>query len=377
MIKTLGLVTRVVFCGFTFLSGLSFLVSMTCSPQQESGPVWRPRWEVLSSQAWTARHESPYRHYLIERQDSSIKPLALPDGYLWGMISVSPWSDAMGKVEGVGACHRTSSRGAEPFCGLARIDLVGGKILEEVPLDILPTGRPCWVPGSPGRIVLAAGDGLLYTHQFARSEPSGRLDDPQADSRVPAPVVWECRPPGDRIPHLVDPCWSSHPRLRNLLIASVITPADPLRRRSTDMTSIWWLRLSPEGKAITDAGVLFDPQRVLPEGASVALRFPTLAAGPEGTTHLVYLNRPATSPEVRVEAIAIELDGASGRPRIREASSPTILGTGAGMAPIVVAADDRSIFYLSPGTSRPIAHGLLPETFEKEDGELARFANRR
>jgi len=329
MIKALGIGTRVVFYGFTLLSGLSFLVSFSCSPTKETSMVWRPRWDVLSCQGWTARDQSPYQHYLIERQASSIEPLALPDGYLWGMISVSPWGDATGRVEGVGPCHRDSSKGAEPFCGLARIDLTGGEIIEEIPLDVLPTGRPCWVPDQPERIVFAAGDGLLYSQQLADTPPGGRTDDDQADPRVPTPVVWECRPPDGRLPHLVDPCWSSHPRLRHLLIATAIAPSEPSRRRSANLTSIWWLQLDPEGKVVKHAGVLLEPDRIGREGASLALRFPTLSASTEGTAQLIYLNRLSTSPEVRVEAITIRLDEASGRPWISEGTSPRGLGTGA------------------------------------------------
>src|SRR5271166_1593768 len=58
------------------------------------------------------------------------------------------------------------STAEQSFWWLARFRLPEGEVIDEVKLDVLPTGRVCWVPEYPGRIMFAAGDGQLYCHDF-------------------------------------------------------------------------------------------------------------------------------------------------------------------------------------------------------------------
>ena len=40
-------------------------------------------------------------------------------------------------------------------------------VKNRITLDVLPTGKPCWVNGRPGEILFPAGDGQLYRCNIA------------------------------------------------------------------------------------------------------------------------------------------------------------------------------------------------------------------
>ena len=60
--------------------------------------------------------------------------------------------------------------------------LSDGAVLSRVPMEILPTGRPCWVPGQERTILFPAGDGRLYRCRLPVTEVEGGVSIAAADS---------------------------------------------------------------------------------------------------------------------------------------------------------------------------------------------------
>jgi hypothetical protein len=356
--------TRLCLYGLTLSTGLSLLASFLIAPPRPQAPAWSPRWEAISGHAWTSRSDRKEQRFLIDRGRDRPEPLSLPADCLWGMVSVSPWAGVSGELEAVAPCHRGTS-GGEPFCGLARIGLPAGNLIEEVPLDVLPTGRPCWVPGRPGRVLFAAGDGRLYTHDFEPTAGAQRTVETARDPVVTSPVSWRCEPSGPNLPYIADPSWSVHPRLRHLLVALVIPTADASGREAPAARGFWWFEIEPDGGAVRDAGPLFDLGPARPGAAVHQPRFPVLTASPEGAVHLVYLARVPGTGSVRLEAVPVTLAGDHGKPSVEAGARPVVLCDDAALSPPVLSGDDRSVFYLSTRANRPVGRRPLAPEVER------------
>ena len=63
-------------------------------------------------------------------------------------------------------------RGA--FCGMGSFRLSDGAVLSRIPMEILPIGRPCWVPGQDRTILFPAGDGQLHRCRLPAARGRGR-----------------------------------------------------------------------------------------------------------------------------------------------------------------------------------------------------------
>ncbi len=144
-------------------------------------------------------HIGGYR--LIDQTTGRVKSLTLPEGEAWSLLSVSPWRDKDGNLEAAG---RWVSRGegADEFCGLGCLSLPSSTVKKRITLDVLPTGKPCWVPARPGEVLFPAGDGHLYRCKITGQGRDQRDDDP---GRVPSKnegrvvqaraVTWETKTP--------------------------------------------------------------------------------------------------------------------------------------------------------------------------------------
>ncbi len=71
-----------------------------------------------------------------------------------------------GELEAAGRWVNRGDDGA--FCGWGLFRLSDGAVLSRVAVEVLPSGRPCWVPGHPRTIVFPAGDGRLHRCQLRR-----------------------------------------------------------------------------------------------------------------------------------------------------------------------------------------------------------------
>jgi hypothetical protein len=357
MARIFSICTRLLVYGLTISTCASLGISTFCSTPADSPPIWSGRWDVLTAQSWSDRFNDHDRHYLVDREGARPSPLVLPKEYRWGLLSVSPWTDQAGAREAVSACYRAPSDGAGPFWGLARIGLTEGRIIDEIELDVLPTGRPAWVPERPGKVLFAAADGRLYCHDFlaqqAEREASVGIDSSIPGGLPTKPVLWASRALAASPPYITDPSWPDHPRLRHLLVGSVIPRSDLDHRAASDLTELCWFEIDPEGSAITAAGILLDPNNGRRSRPTVVARFPVLCASAGGITRLVYLARTSGQRAVRLESLAIELDPESKRPRIAPGGHPVVLDADAAMAPLVVSADGDSVFYLAGKSAQP------------------------
>jgi hypothetical protein len=362
MTRLTSICTRLLLYGFTFFVGVCLAVSAVCSTPSERQPVWIGRWEALTAQAWSGRWETGGdRQYLIDRSQGRPSLMALPQDYRWGLLSVSPWTDG-GAREAVSACYRPPGHGTGAFWGLARIGLPEGRVLQEVELDVLPKGRPCWLPERPGTVLFVAGDGRLYCHDFAPRQ--SRIQDlaPAVDSsRGDEParaVTWEGRDFEEGIPYVIDPSWPADRRLRHLLVGAVIPRNGHDHRTMADRTFLCWFQIDPDGTVITAAGLMLDPNGGPREGPAVTARFPVLAAGPGDEIHLVYLARTSGQRTARLESIPIVLDAATRQPRIAPGARAVVLDTNAAIAPPIVADDGTVVFYLSGASGQPASRSV-------------------
>ena len=140
---------------------------------------------------------------LVDHVDGRTATIDVPEGERWNFLSPSPWQDENGVVEAVGRFtrHRRRDRvaGASTY-GLVRLRLPEAEVIERVDLEVLPTSRPAWNPIDDGHVLIAAGDGRLYSYRFApRDEASGLIAAPERQATLGADLVaveWECQPPG-------------------------------------------------------------------------------------------------------------------------------------------------------------------------------------
>jgi hypothetical protein len=289
-------------------------------------------------------------YQLIDRTTGAIAGLTLPPEPAWSLLSVSPWRDQDGNLQAVGrwVCRQ---EGQEAFCGLGLLRLPDMTVRNRVSLDVLPTGKPCWMPGRVGEILFSAGNGELYRCNIG-DHSQGKNDDKSArsDGRKereflpPRAVTWEARLPGSGVMYLNDPAWSSEPSVRHLVFVAL----SELERRddkpSILPSKIWWLVMNDEGDAIVDAGRLTERT----SGASALdpsfERMPTVVVGPTGKICLVYLTRNSTENTWQLRSGTIELDPGTSLPRIeRDRDAKRVDGERLAPASLVVSADGESV----------------------------------
>ncbi len=287
---------------------------------------------------------------LIDRTNGQRAPIRLPEGHHWSMVSVSPWRVPGGELEAVGRWVR---REEDEFCGWGLFRLTDGALLSRVATEVLPMGRPCWVPGHRRTIVFPAGDGRLYRcrllpfdQQPVRRQRtnygSGRAEPSDA-------LVWEAPPPGDGEVFLQDPVWPDVPRLRKWVFVGLRQQERRHGRLGYGPSRLWWLEMSDDAGTIVAAGPL-TPTAAGDIGSDrVEQRFPNVAVGLANDLHLVHLERAERDKPWRLRSSPIEFDAQTGRPRVLGGGDAQPPGPGADLqgAPLVVSADGMTVYGLS------------------------------
>jgi len=305
--------------------------------------------------------------HLIDRTTGRIDPFPVPEDDRWGLFSVSPWRDRDGNLEAVGRwVVRARDSGEQAFCGLGLFRLTDGVVKSRIALDVLPTGRPCWVPGRPRELLFPAGDGRLHRCQIAddaRLEdsalsrgPVGRDGERAAQSRA---VTWQCEVPGLRDTFLADPVWPSEPGLRRFVFVTLSRQTPLGKRMVYEPSALWWLEMSEHGDAILAAGPLTRPGPEISSIDGSIERFPNVAVGTGGKMSLVYLTRRPAAGSWQLRSAMLEIDGETGKPRISSMRSTShILDEGLAPAPLMVSADGQSV-YASAGDGRIVKSPIL------------------
>ena len=241
---------------------------------------------------------------LVDRSTGKAQPLPLPRDAAWGFVTVSPWRDQDGNLEAVGRWSRPGVLDDQSFYGLGLFRVSDATIVRSIDLDVLPTGRPCWVPGRPGDLVFPAGDGQLYrcrlTHDGnmkANAQTSVDDENHPGSSRSVAPgaVTWRCAVPGSGRVFIADPVWPADKPLGPFVFVSLTPQTNAGGRPRNEPSQIWWLEMSEFGDEILSAGRFTVPAPASAQGRPLVERLPSVSVSPSGRLTLAYLTRARAS----------------------------------------------------------------------------------
>ena len=267
---------------------------------------------------------------LVDRSTGRAEPFPLPDDESWSCVSVSPWRDPDGNLEAVGRWNRVNSEDHQAFCGLGLFRVSKPTVVHRIDLDVLPTGRPCWIPDRPGDFLFPAGDGRLYRCHLSRDgDDPGTASDRQASGseRLASarPVTWRCKAPGSGTTFISDPVWPFEKELRRFVFVSLSVQSRVKQKLHYEPSQIWWLELSEGGYEIVSAGQLTEGgQTQARAGRPGFMRMPNVTVGPSGRLTLAYLTRSCGETSWKLCSAAISLSP-TGEPTIARAPEPTAL----------------------------------------------------
>jgi hypothetical protein len=290
---------------------------------------------------------------LVDRTTGRIEPLLVPPDEKWGLLSVSPWRDQEGELEAAGRwVSRVDGSEKPAFCGVGLFRLSDGAVLDRISLDVLPTGRPCWVPNRPRELLFPAGDGRLHRCHLGGGRGDGTVNGFQESrghnrrsARAIRPVTWHCQRPGAGEAYLADPEWSSDPRLHRYVIVALRRQRLERGKKEYEPSKIWWLQMSAQADGILAAGRLTVPGSSLAADDSPSERFPSVSAGSEGGLTLVYLARLPQSSSWQLCRTALEFDPKTGAPKLAlEPAAAEVLGAGLAPSPVIPLTDGRSVY---------------------------------
>jgi hypothetical protein len=319
--------TRLLTCGLLALPALAVGLGRALPEARWRSP--RPaRYAVVNSYLWAPQG---YRSHLLDADAGAIVRLGLPGRDVLASAGCSPWRDERGDWHLAGMGWSYEVRGGSLVgrdYGLMRLTHPGGRVLNRVPIEVVPAGPPCWEPGTAARVLFGANDGRLYRFAF---EGSCHADaGPGGCDPRPEPLDWAATAP--RPAGLGDAAWPADPRLGRRVFVALTPRPDGGRDAGKARPRLWWLALDRRGVAIVGAGRLIRAGGAgAPGGEDVAEHGPALWAGPDGGLMLAYLaERPGSGPwrcELRVAPVRIEgLPGggarALGRRPLRDGAAP-------------------------------------------------------
>jgi hypothetical protein len=276
-------------------------------------------------------HASDAEYRLVDQTNGQTKPITLPAQETWAMLSVSPWRDRDGNLEAVGRWVRRGE-GEEEFCGIGCLTLPDSTVKKRVTLDVLPTGKPCWISERPGEVLFPAGDGQIYRCNIAghsrknAADYSGRGPRKDDGNVVKAhPLAWATELPARCVSFLTDPAVSSEPLLRHLVFVA-LTMRDYRQGQRLNLPSkLWWLVLNDEGDAIVNAGRLTAPRPDDRSDDATYERFPSVVIGSGGNISLVYLTRNTSERTWQLRWGRLEHDAKTELPRMRPLDGSNLL----------------------------------------------------
>lgn len=329
------------------LAVLSFLVAVLLGRYVESKPEFRRLGET--------RLVSIHRNQLIDKSRETrfidlttgeLTTLLMPKNEILDRVGLAPWSDDQGRTQAVGRWVSTQGQGTRQVSadmGLARVRLPDGLVLDRVPTSVVPSGAPCWMPGTEARVLFAARDGRLYRH-FFESEGPNELDFPiEGKNRQPQLLDWQV--PGISANELrfFDVTRPHDGRLAasGLFLATASRQSDDSPAISLGPAQPWWLRLDRTGTAIIEAEPLIRPGSGLE--SITHCRYPTLITIANGSLALAYLDRGQNQGDWRFRIAPVELDPVRLVPRPLEESG-RILAENCDSSPLGVSPDGHWIY---------------------------------
>lgn len=314
---------------------------------------------------------SPHVPRLLDRETGKSAPLDLPGDDYVDCAAFSSWADEEGTSQVVGRWVRRS--GPEGMCegyGLARFTFPGGEAIDRVPLEIMPVGRPCFMPGGSAELVFSGGDGRLYRFTFDRDAG----DEPSR----PTALGWREASAGKAPVAMNDPVWPSDSRLRGRLIVSLTTERTTATRRGPRHNSqLWWLELNADRTQVVAAGRLTRPGPSAADADTVEESQPNVTTTPDGGLALAYLSRRPGERGWNLRAAPIEVDPATGIPAVREEETATLAESRAHTAPIF-SPDGRWVYTLARREPKPegFERLALPEAIRTSGSSRSHVALR-
>jgi hypothetical protein len=283
---------------------------------------------------------------VLDTETGVLARFEAPEGMRVENASCSPWVADANEVEFVGRV--SISRGQDTgkvydSSGLGRFKMSSGLPIVAMSLEPAIVGRPCWLPGSPTRILFPGGDGLLYVRDLAGIG----VDDPdQAEAReAPARrVSWRCRTP-DNGPVLIgDVSCLVAPEFGGRILVSLSRGrekyADEFRYASSE---IWWLKLDAEGREIIAAGRLTAPSAEGPLANREEERMPSMVVAPGGRLVLAYLSRRQGEASWRMRLVPVDV-GPDGADPVVRGSEACLVADDCSVTPPAFSADGRWLY---------------------------------
>jgi len=221
-----------------------------------------------------------------------------------------------------------------------------------IDLDMLPTGRPCWVPGEPGDLLFPAGDGQLHRCHLTRdqnvragpSDQSGMTASSARGAKTHA-VTWRCPVPGSGNVFISDPVWPCEKQLRKFLFVSLSVQTHRDGKLRFEPPGIWWLEMSELGYEILAAGRLTEPAISSDASRTVNEGMPNVTSGPSGQVTFAYLTRTQTETSWRLCLTALSLEKGTGKPVIARTPAPIeVVADGLLPIPPTFSTDGQAVF---------------------------------
>jgi hypothetical protein len=252
--------------------------------------------------------------------------------------------------------------------------LSDGAVVSRIATEVLPMGRPCWVPGQVGTIVFSAGDGRLYRCRLSREvdEPAVPRRSIYASGRSEPsdPVVWEIPMPGSGDVFLDNPVWSQEPRLGRCILVSLRQQHLQRGRLLFGPPQLWWLEMSHDARSIVAAGRLTGPSRDDTASGIVEERYPNVAVGTAGDVRLVYLERSTGEKGWRLRSVALQFNPPSGRPMAARGEADALPESRSDLqpAPLLVSTDGSTVYGLSRSGDLAVLSLGWPDASPEREG---------
>lgn len=312
------------------------------------------------------------RTEVLDAETGQLLDLDLPEGEMLQWASFSEWTDARGERQVVGRWSKKTGSYGSAVCegvGLGRFAFPSGRALDQIATTTLPTGTPCWYPGTAARVLFAGADGRLY--QYAFEQADGTAIPPSPDGVLP--VEWPNRPTEFREVSFFDPYWPKDPRLGGRFLASVSVATENNGRRTLEPCRLWWVQLTSDGASIADAGPLSteSPYTDSPDGTPLEERLPRVARAADGGLALAYQVRPAGSSSGRLRVARLEFDARTRAPIMTPAHSEELAADCKAVPPVFTPRGDGLYAFHWRHADEPMLRRYTV------DGVLSRLASAR
>ena len=340
-----GVLAPVFFLGFWGLAGLCGVAILLgrSAPGSATGGFSRrtpaPALVGINDCGLPQDHSIPS---VLDPETGGMAPCSFPEAQDLQLLGFSPWRDGDGQSQVMALRKHVAGRGGDGDdrgdgeFGLTRYTYPAGRILDQVPLDLVPWGQVCWFPDRSDRVLFADGDFTLYCYDFRARPGRGGTATP---ARLQV-VRWECESPGFGRVQIQDPCWPGAPELGGRLIVSAFvgdSPSGPYPG-----PDLWWLQLDPDRATILAAGPLIVSEGVKPALVQEEQRMPCVQRARDGKLVLAYLGRPGQHAQQELWVAPITFDDSTGAPRVLSSTRRKLAGDCVGVA-LAFSSDGRTI----------------------------------